>query len=78
MQLSRLVSHAQRLVGTEQMPLADDFVESLRPHQFRERRRRLPGFEQIGQDNNLLATEGTKFTEKIKPEYLIRYGKSKN
>jgi hypothetical protein len=45
MQLSRLVGDAQRLVGPEQMPLADDIVEILRPHQFRKRCRRLPGFE---------------------------------
>ncbi len=52
MQLSRLVGDAQRLVGTEQMPLADDFVQTLRPHQLRKRRRRLPRFEQISHLDN--------------------------
>ena len=63
MQLSRLAGHAQRLVGTKQMPLPDDFVEILRPHQLRQRRRRLPGFEQVSQDENRLATEDTESTE---------------
>src|SRR5258708_17674232 len=53
MQLSRLVGHTQRLVGPEQMPLADDVVQIVRTHQLRERRRRLPGFEQISHPSPL-------------------------
>ena len=75
MQLSRFIRHAQRLAGSEQMLLSDDFVEVLRPHHVRQRRRRLPRFKQIAQDEDLLATEDssqyplggyTEFTEKIR------------
>ena len=47
MRLLRREGNRERLAGVEQVPLADDFVDRLRPQALGERRRRIGDREQI-------------------------------
>ena len=51
MQLAGACSDLQRLARAEQMALADDVIEPLRPHQLGERRRRLGSGNRSGSDD---------------------------